>query len=309
MGLKSGLPDEVSFGLAKLVEYSANLPGLIHSPMYPGLFELVVFKAASARDLGKKLSGTTDDIYDDSIETKELHKALDLVANAALILRNLVTEDDILRELVASHRIQLFYEPIISILSLQSRPCFFEIRGYALEILEYTAQYLVVGQDLELLTILKRGIESEDRNEMIRSLRSLGTLGSAYEVDATNYLGLVPLKYFELCIPQLMIEDTELILACLDFLYSYTSVDSNLDKAVQSTQVVGLVEQLVRLLEHNTSLTEESRALYRMAKPRQLNEIPAIPTEILTELLTFSEPERATKWYESPLISCHTMFY
>jgi chromatin structure-remodeling complex subunit RSC9 len=297
MGLRSGLPDEVSFGLARLVEYSDKHPSLIPSPNYPGLLEMVIVKACAAKELGKKVSGTSLDDFDDSMETKELHKELELVANAMLILRNIVTDDHILTELVSDHRVQMYYEPIISILSLPSRPCFFEIKNYALETLEYTAQYLVVAQDSELLSILKRGIESDDRNELIRSLRSLGTLGSAYDSDAVNYLSLVALKYFELCIPQLMLNDTELILACLDFLYNYTSVDTNLEKALTSTQIIPLVEQCVRLLEHNTRLVEENRALYRMAKPRQINEIPAIPSEILTELISYPEPERATKWY------------
>ncbi|RPA81232.1 hypothetical protein BJ508DRAFT_414890 [Ascobolus immersus RN42] len=296
MGLKSGLPDEVAFGLARLVEYSDKHPSLIPSPNYPGLLELVIVKACAAKELETKVSGSSRDDFDDSMETKELHKELDLVANAMLILRNIVTDDLILNELVKDHRVQMFYEPLVSILSLPSRPCFFEIKNYALETLEYTAQYLVIGQDSLLLDILKRGIESDDRNELMRSLRALGTLGSAYESDAVNYLGQVPLKYFELCIPQLMLNDTELLLTCLDFLYNYTSVDGNLDKVLKSRQIIPLVEQCVRLLEHNTRLSEEHRALYRMAKPKQVNEIPAIPSEILTELISYPEPERATKW-------------
>jgi len=94
-----------------------------------------------------------------------------------------------------------------------------------------------------------------------------------------------------------MLEDDDLVSACLDFLYQYTSNDENVQNLLRPSEGYALIRHLVRLMIYQGITGEQLVYIKAMKKNRPpVHDIPHLPQEIVKDLLTYSEPERATKW-------------
>ncbi len=114
----------------------------------------------------------------------------------------------------------------------------------------------------------------------------------------TNKLGSVPPKALQSIMDWLLLNDDELMDACLDFLYQYTAVVSNLDILLDATRVDQLVSHLIRLLSHGAKRVQKDHIISQehhvFDQPSE--EVHQIPRDLLEKLVVTEEPERCYAW-------------
>ena len=93
-----------------------------------------------------------------------------------------------------------------------------------------------------------------------------------------------------------LLDDEDLVHACLDFLYQYTAVVDNVNLMITELNLDGLVNQLTRLLLHSAKPLERDIILKRESRIPAPTEIPNLPQELLHLLLKLDEPERSSQW-------------
>ena len=287
MSLKSELPDDVEYAMGQLVRISHDAGDELRAEHWPALCETLFRMLGSVVQL-VKVHGTEDTVY-----SAEYTEKLEKIINAALILRNMSLNTD------NSKRFALVNWPkdiLLEGLKLPDYPNLTELRNYLLEITEGVAGWLPFGAGDALLDVLAEGLGSKDRGKLLGSMRAICRL--VVGRDDFNRLGEIPFTYITRITNLLMLEDDELVSACLDFLYQYTTHEENIEKLMQPPEGHELVRQLVRLLLFQGITGEQLVYIKMVKKPRPpVHDIPHLPNEIVQDLLTYAEPERATKWY------------
>ncbi|KAF8455041.1 hypothetical protein BDZ91DRAFT_773463 [Kalaharituber pfeilii] len=263
MGLRSGLPDEVAFALSNLVRISYEHGDNLKADDYPGMTEALVeeLAALSTFPLPANL---------DMMESAENRRKLDRILEAALVLRNMSIQPDNARHMAT---LKLCRDTLVKGIMLPSRGIFTELKHYCLDIAEALSSYLLLGENIQLYKALRDGLDSDDRGILIASLRGITRL---VHKDETNCLKEIDLRLIRRVQDLLLLEDEELLLACLDFLYQYTAVDENVGVLMDFPSALNSLKQ-------------------KKERPPP-SQIPHLPPEIVNELLSFTEPERATKW-------------
>jgi chromatin structure-remodeling complex subunit RSC9 len=115
-------------------------------------------------------------------------------------------------------------------------------------------------------------------------------------LEENNLLKGVPALAVEKIMDWTLLNDEDLVGACLDFLYQYTAVVDNVDFMLTGLQVEPLVNQLTRLLSYGAKIVEREVALrpeYRKPAPEV---IAPLPQELQAELEKLDEPERSSQW-------------
>jgi chromatin structure-remodeling complex subunit RSC9 len=296
MSLKSELPDDVEYAMGQLVRISHDAGDELRAEHWPALCETLFRMLGSVVQL-VKVHGTEDTVY-----SAEYTEKLEKIINAALILRNMSLNTD------NSKRFALVNWPkdiLLEGLKLPDYPNLTELRNYLLEITEGVAGWLPFGAGDTLLDVLAEGLGSKDRGKLLGSMRAICRL--VVGRDDFNRLGEIPFTYITRITNLLMLEDDELVSACLDFLYQYTTHEENIEKLMQPPEGHELVRQLVRLLLFQGITGEQLVYIKMVKKPRPpVHDIPHLPNEIVQDLLTYAEPERATKWYPLSRPPLHT---
>lgn len=320
--LRSGDPEEQAYALHHLVKISHERGDKYHFNQFPGLAEALIAKVIDvgsvyydvkweicyleeeiARpDALNGLFGTSDLLHKirsletldikDGLLPQDVAKALGLVNEAALILRNMVmlTENAHFLSLIPSVR-----DMIVIALNLPHHSTVIELQHYALEIAEQLTRYWILDAQDPLYLSLLAQLETSDRGRLITALRALGRIAMDYE--AANKLPGVSTKTLRSICDLLLVEDEELRIACLDFLYLYTGFVDNVEILANETNVAALVKQLVQLLQHNAIAYEERRSnnkSTRSSPPAQ--DAPRLSAAIIEQLITLDEPERSSQW-------------
>lgn len=289
-GLKSGIDSEIDSSLYGIVRSTYEVPHCLTDGNFPELAELVVDQLSADRLSSKYIPVPETGELEDGLITKELETQLNRISDAALAVRNATIEPSVAQIIC---ELPNFFPGITSLLKLPKRPCFAEIRSLCLDIVETTSTFWVLKPDDPIIEELKQGVHSEDRSVIIRSLRCLANLGTSYaqvEVLEPRDIWIVEHIY-----PLLMIDDVEMLLAAIQFINKFTSVAENCEEVIKKTYSNGLVKQLIRLLEYDSRSSEEIRPLYQEAR-KEMPPIPQLPAEIVNDLLTYPEPERAANW-------------
>lgn len=289
MSLKSGLSSEIEFALSYLVRVSFEYGDRLLVDAYPGLPELLFAKVQSVEKLVHEfhMQGQRDNV-DHATFTRHLEK----INEAALVLRNMSFQPDNAKAFAALHYPK---DIIVMGLSLSNHANLIELKQYLLDVVETMANDLPFTQQDPLFDVLCPGLLSDDRGLLLGSLRAICRLlvgrdeyNRVSEISDAAILRIQSL---------LMVEDEELVSACLDFLYQYTSNDENVDKLLEPPSGIELMKHLVRLLLFQGITGEQIVYLKNVRKaPVQNREIPQLPQEIVNDLLGYTEPERATKW-------------
>ncbi|KAH6633428.1 hypothetical protein C7974DRAFT_423771 [Boeremia exigua] len=323
--LRSKEPEEEAYALHHLVKISHERGDKYRFDQFPGLAEALIAKVidvgslffdvrwdisyveeefekpgvlnglTGTKDLLKKIRALqTLDIEDDLLP-EENAKALNMINEAALIIRNMVMlkENALFASMIPAVR-----DLIVVVLNLPKHPTVVELQHYALEIAEQlTKNWVLDSQDPVYRSLLTQ-IDSDDRGRIITSLRALGRI--SMNLEATNKLSDVPVKTLQSICDWLLVEDEDLRIACLDFLYLFTGFPDNVELLAHEVNVEAVVGQLVRLLQFGAVAYEERRSTPKTTKSSTPNDAaPKLSSAIIDHLVTLEEPERSSQWLKT----------
>lgn len=317
--LKSGIPSEQDYALHHLVKISMERGDKYRFESFPGLAEAltekllevgslfyqvnwqVSYTGEASPNILNGIDGTPDILQrisqlskldiDDNIQTEKFSDALLQVNEAALTMRNMVMLEE--NALYVSEMSPL--RDWLSIaLNLPEVDSVVELKHYALDISEQITKYLHFDQTDPLYMSLLAQINSPDRGAILTSLRAISRI--SMNLEENNLLRGVPVVVIQNIMDWILLNDEDLVHACLDFLYQYTAVVENVDFLLTEVQVEPLVNQLTRLLSHGAKdIIKEVIRIPETRKPAPKTLAP-VPSDLLAKLLTLEEPERSSQW-------------
>ncbi|KAH0559309.1 hypothetical protein GP486_004172, partial [Trichoglossum hirsutum] len=322
LALRSGIAEEEDYALHHLVKISHERGEKYRFEAFPGLAEGLVEKVlgisslfydvkweVSYREDGfirekhtlDGINGTSDilakltslkplDLGDD-METEEFSHRLSKINEAGLVLRNMAMLEENAEHLSHLHAVRDF---INIALNLPFRPSVVELQHYALDIAEQITKYLSLEPEDPLYRSLLTQLRSSDRGIILTTLRAISRI--SMNLEENNRLKGVPMSVIRRISDWTLIDDEELVNACLDFLYQYTAVEDNVQAMLTEVNVEGLINQLVRLLLHGATEKETKVLVKKPVKGRSAKEIPNLPLDLLEQLLKYEEPERSAYW-------------
>jgi chromatin structure-remodeling complex subunit RSC9 len=244
------------------------------------------------QDILERISSLMEKEVPDVLQTEAVADQLVLVSEAVLTLRNMVTLPE---NALNMSDFPPLKDLICIILSLPAKDTLTELKHLALDIAEALTPWLVLGSDDPLYKVLIAQTDSNDRGTILTALRALGRI--SMNLEATNALSEVPPSLLQHISSWLLLNDDELMDACLDFLYQYTAVVPNLDTMLRSITTENLIDHLVRLLAHGARKVQQHQVLVpeqRIAAAP--SDIAPMPEDLLQEMLQLEEPDRVHRW-------------
>ncbi|KAK3941682.1 hypothetical protein QBC46DRAFT_99046 [Diplogelasinospora grovesii] len=325
LALRSSVRAEQAFGLNHLVkisyergdkykfsQFSGLAEGLTEFALGVGsLFYHVDWTVSNDPDLDEGAIGELDGIngtsdileriaqlkprnVQDSIQSAEFADHITLITEAVLTIRNMVM---LMENAYFMAEYPTLKDLLCILLNLPDLDIVVELKHFALDIAEQITPYLVLDTDDALYKTLLAQLKSNDRGTILTSLRAIGRIAMNHQTE-TNKLSGVPPAVLQNIMDWLLLNDDELMDACLDFLYQYTAVVPNLDALLKNTNVEHLVMHLVRLLSHGAKrvqkeiVVSEARVVYETPS----EQVVPIPKDLLERLLAMEEPERCYAW-------------
>ncbi|EPE05759.1 rsc complex subunit rsc9 [Ophiostoma piceae UAMH 11346] len=321
--LRSGVPAEEAFALSHLVKISYERGDKYKFESFPGLAEGLFDKALQVgslfyhdvewkvsydletdeSDLGE-LDGVngTPDILEriaqlrprdaiDCIQTERFADQMVLITEAALTIRNMVTLPENAFFIADFPTCRDF---LCIVLNLPNRDAVVELKHCALDIAEQVTPFLSLSDDDPLYQTLLQQLDSADRGVVLSALRAIGRI--SMNMTQMNRLGNVPPSVLQNVMSWLLLNDDELVDACLDFLYQYTAVSANVDRLLRSIRTEGLVSHLVRLLSHGAKRGHKELVLQAERRIPATENVLQPPPDLLARLVKTDEPERCYTW-------------
>jgi chromatin structure-remodeling complex subunit RSC9 len=230
-------------------------------------------------------------VIDDNIQTAEFSDALLQIDEAALTLRNMVMLEENAAYVSELHPLRDF---LSLALNLPNYDSVVELKHYALDIAEQLTKYLHLGETDPLYLSLLGQLDSDDRGAVLTALRAISRI--SMNLEENNLLKGVPATAVQKIMDWTLINDEEMVHACLDFLYQYTAVVDNVDFMVSQLPLDPLVNQLTRLLMHNAKIVEKEFAQGREYSTPAPENIAPLPQHALDLMLKLDETERSSMW-------------
>ncbi|KAK5661971.1 hypothetical protein OQA88_10082 [Cercophora sp. LCS_1] len=329
--LRSGIRAEQAFGLNHLVKISYERGDKYKFSQFSGLAEGLTEFALGVGSLFYNINWTicndpdvdpedyedgeldgingTSDILDriarlkpkpvhDNFQPAEFTDHMMLITEAVLTIRNMVMLPE--NAWVMSEYMPL-KDLLCILLHLPDADVAVELKHSALDIAEQITPYLLLGADDPLYKTLLAQLNSTDRGIILTALRAVSRIAMNHPTEMNKLVG-VPPAVLQNMMDWLLLNDDELMDACLDFLYQYTAIPSNLDTLLQHTNVEHLVTQLVRLLSHGAKrgvreiVVSDASLRYDSAEYKPLDQVRSIPGDLLDRLLGMEEPDRCYQW-------------
>ena len=329
LALRCGIPEEVDFALHHLVKISHERGDKFKFEAFAGLAEGLIEKVLEVGslfyDVKWKISYSDDDessrdtnVLDgmlgtpdllerirglqsihppDDVELLEFTTKLIKINEAGLILRNMALLEENAKYLSEICPVR---DLLTIVLNLPPRPMLIELKLNALEIAEQLTKYWSLNSTdplyVSLLDQLSIGV---DRGTSLITLRTISRI--ALNLEVSNRLeGVPPFIISRLC-GWVLLDDEELVSACLDFFYQFTAVPENVaflltHAAKGSIPLQGLIAQLGRLLLHDAQETFSKRLLSPAIPAKTATHVPDLPADILEQVTQSSEPERSALW-------------
>jgi chromatin structure-remodeling complex subunit RSC9 len=172
-----------------------------------------------------------------------------------------------------------------------------EIKHFALDIAEQVTPWLLLDSTDPLYRTLLAQLDSLDRGTILTTLRAISRI--SMNLDATNKLQNVPAAVLENIMNWLLLNDEELMDACLDFLYQYTAVVANVESLLHAVNMENVVPHLVRLLAHGAKRVKEEKVLEPEKKALATEDVPPLPLDLHERLRNTDEPQRCFHWLQS----------
>ncbi|KAL2755600.1 hypothetical protein ACRALDRAFT_1076848 [Sodiomyces alcalophilus JCM 7366] len=322
-GLLSGIPSEQAFALNHLVRISYERGDKFRFEQFGDLARGLVEKILDVSSLFYEVKWEVDpfppwcratgpnilsidgtpDILEridslkpkhriDLVQPADFADRLQLINEAALTLRNMALLAD--NAYFLSIKALVVKDAICIALKLPPRDSVIELKHLMIEVAEALTPYLELESSDPLYKVLMGCVDSDDLGVVLGCLRALTRI-SIYS-EETNKLDDVPPSVLRRITNWLLVDDNELKDACLDFLYQYTAVVSDVDTLLRSVECQHLVTHLVRLLSHGAKQTQRQIIMtpeLKHAPP----EVPCpMPPDLLQDLLKLNEPERCQAW-------------
>lgn len=320
--LRSGIPAEQDYALHHLVKISMERGDKYKFEGFPGLAEALVEKVLEVSSLFYQvdwqvsytedgsmpstdtlngLDGTSDILQkirglqklpvDDNIQTAEFSDAFLQINEAALSLRNMVMLEENAYYVSELYPLRDFLSIALNLPNLDS---VVELKHYALDIAEQLTKYLHFDETDPLYLSLLEQLQSQDRGAILTALRAISRI--SMNLEENNLLKGVPAKAVQNIIDWTLLNDEDLVHACLDFLYQYTAVVENVDFLITELDVEPLVNQLTRLLTHGARVVEREYAMGREYKKPAPQNLAPVPRELVAQLAKLHENERSSTW-------------
>jgi len=227
----------------------------------------------------------------ENIQTAEFRNEMLQIVEAVLTIRNMITMPD---NAVHIARFPPVKDLVCIVLNLPNVESVGEVKNYVLDIAELITPYMSIGSDDPFYMTLLTQLDSEDRGTILTALRAIGRI--SMNLDETNKLGAIPANVLENVSTWILQNDDDFTDACLDFLYQYTALDSNVDTLLRSINPEALVSQLVRLLSHGARRYTKEIVLEPEHKKPAKDSIAIMPDDLREELLRMKDPERIHQW-------------
>ncbi|KAF5660185.1 Los1p-like protein [Fusarium denticulatum] len=320
--LRSNIPAEQAFALSHLVKISFERGDKYKFDSFPGLAEGLVDKALEVghmfyhvkwsiswnlpydssdpsaldgnygtKDILERIENLIEKDVPDILQTESFADNMVLITEAVLTLRNMVTLPE------NAHNISDFppvKDLICIILNLPQKDSLVELKHLALDIAEQLTPFMTLDSEDPMYRTLLQQLTSDDRGIILTSLRALGRI--SMNLEATNKLSNIPGQVLQRLSSWLLLNDDELIDACLDFLYQYTAVVPNVDTLVRSLTPENLIGHLARLLAHGARKTQREFVLVPEQRIPARDQIAPMPEDLLQEMLKLEEPDRVHRW-------------
>ena len=238
------------------------------------------------------------DIFDD-LEPEEFNRALSKINEAGLVIRNMVLLEDNSKYLAESPPLRDY---LVIALNLPRHPNLVELRHYALEVCEQLTKYWSLQANDPLYQSLLQELETEDRGAILTILRAINRI--SMNLEELNRIESVPLPILERMFQWILLEDEELVGACLDFLYQYTAIPENVALLLSAAQADQLslpasMTQLARLLQFKA----EEKSVTVVVRPAvsipRATEVPDVPQDLLDIICKRQEPARSSEWLKA----------
>lgn len=242
-------------------------------------------------DILERIQGLVERNVPEALQTADYSDGLVLVTEAMLTMRNMVTLPE------NAHNMSDFCplkDLLCIMLHLPSRDLLAELKHMALDIAEQLTPFLAMDAADPLYRCLLSQLGSDDRGTILTALRALGRI--SVNLEATNKLPDVTPGTLQRISSWLLLNDDELLDACLDFLYQYTAVVGNVDKLMRTSMPESTTDHLVRLLSHGARKVHREFVLRPEQKLPSRDEIAPIPEDLLQEMVKLEEPERVHQW-------------
>lgn len=234
----------------------------------------------------------------DELEPPELAHKVTKIHEAGLTIRNLSLLADNAAYLATLPQLRDF----LSIaLNLPSSPLVTELKHYALDIAEQvTRAWSMDVSDPLYRSLLNQVDEGLDRGAILTALRAICRI--SMNLDESNLLKGVPISVIQHLCEWLLLDDEDLVHACLDFLYQYTAVPENVSLLLANAHIIpitALLTQLTRLLQYHAHASTTRHLISPAIPPMPATEIPAVPPDLVEQFLQYDEPERSNHWLKA----------
>ncbi|KAI1134138.1 hypothetical protein F5Y05DRAFT_246278 [Hypoxylon sp. FL0543] len=320
--LRSGIPEEQSFALNHLVKISFERGDKYKFESFLGLAEGLIEKALEISNLFYDidwqiayfpdpensdiavldgLNGTSDILERiarlspkpvlDHMQSAEFSDRLLRITEAVLTIRNMVM---LVENAVYMADVYPLKDLLCIILHLPNLEMLVEIKHFALDIAEQLTPWLMLDSDDPLYRTLLLQLDSTDRGTILTSLRAVSRI--SMNLEATNKMQNVPPVILQNIMNWLLLNDEELMDACLDFLYQYTAVVANVESLLKAVNMEHVVPHLVRLLAHGAKRVKEDRVLEPERKVPASEEVAQLPPDLQEKLTRTDEPQRCHDW-------------
>ena len=234
----------------------------------------------------------------DGIETPSYSHDITKIHEAALTIRNLALLEDNAVYLANLPQLRDF---LSIVLSLPPSPDVVELKHYALDIAEQVTKFWSMGVEDPLYQCLLDTIkDSSDRGAILTALRAISRI--SLNLQQPNVLRGVPNALIEKVFQWTLLQDDELVNACLDFLYQFTAIPENVALLLIHSSALAsssFVAQLTRLLQHGARPHQEKFLTHAGIRATSSNEIAIVPRDLLGEFIKHDEPQRSTQWLKS----------
>jgi chromatin structure-remodeling complex subunit RSC9 len=242
-------------------------------------------------DILQRIAHLVKKDVDDNILTAEFSDGLLQINEAALTFRNMVMLEENVHYVSELYPLRDFLSIALNLPQLE---CVVELKHYVLDIAEQLTKYLRLDADDSLYLSLLAQLQTRDRGAILTSLRAISRI--SMNLDYTNRLDGFSPATLQSIMDWTLLDDEDLVHACLDFLYQYTAVVDNVNLMITELNVDGLVNQLTRLLMHSAKPLERELIIKRENRIPAPAVIPSLPQELLHLLLKLDEPERSSQW-------------
>lgn len=328
LSLQSGVLEEQEYALHHLVKISHERGDKYRFDGFSGLAEALIEKVFEIVMLlaGKRFnisydynnqnsdSNTLDGLYGtpqilekarslgstnlyDRMESSDFARRMCLINEAGLVLRNMVMLEEN-ADFIAKY--PAMRDLVVILINLPEHSATSELRQYGFDLAEQLSRYVPADPEEPLLQALIAIIDDTDRAVVVSSLRSLSRMGT--QLGELMPIQALPMPTIIKICDWLLVEDYELRTVCLDLLYRYTVVVSNIEELLETFDVEVLIRRIVRLLLHGAKTIGDKATSVSTPEPQpqespaETPPIPKLPVELVEQLLLYEEPERSSQW-------------